>query len=56
MIASLSAFNDTNPRRNKIHSHMSSILPGRNATKEQQNDKVVDETSNEEKRKVLADK
>ena len=35
---------------------MSSIFPGRNATKEQKNYKVVDDTSNEEKRKVLADK
>ena len=48
MIASLSAFNDTNPRRNKIHRHMSSIFPGRNATKRTKNDKVVDDTSNEE--------
>ena len=30
---------------------MSSVIPGRNATKEQKNDKVVDDTSNKEKMK-----
>ena len=34
MIASFTALNTQNPRRNKIYSHLFSIIPGKEPTKE----------------------
>ena len=34
MIASFTALNTQNPRRNKIHSHLFSIIPGKEPAKE----------------------
>ena len=46
----------TNPRRNKIHPHMSSIFPGPNTTKEQRMTKLNMIQGTQKQRAVLAKK
>ena len=48
MIASFTALNTQNPRRNKIYSHLFSIIPGKEPAKEQETkleNKVKKQTS-----------
>ena len=45
MIASFTALNTQNPRRNKIYSHLSSIIPGKEPAKEHET-KLENEVTN----------
>ena len=52
MIASFTAFNTQNPRRNKIYSHLFSIIPGKEPAKEHET-KLENEVKTDKPKTVL---
>ena len=52
MIASFTALNTQNPRRNKIYSHLFSIIPGKEPAKEHET-KLENEVTNRQAKTVL---
>ena len=55
MIASFTALNTQNPRRNKIYSHLFSIIPGKEPAKEHKT-KLENEVTNRQAKTVLTKK
>ena len=55
MIASFTALNTQNPRRNKIHSHLFSIIPGKEPAKEHET-KLENEVTNRQAKKTVLTK
>ena len=55
MIASFTALNTQNPRRNKIYSHLFSIIPGKEPAKEHKT-KLENEVTNRQAKKTVLTK
>ena len=53
MIASFTALNTQNPRRNKIYSHLFSIIPGKEPAKEHETKSENEVTNRQAKKTVL---